>query len=271
MSNTTNNYYKVRTNYYDNYTRKENTEGIIYSSTTNSDHPYHLNVTTWGGINSSMWMPCVSLEFTGNDYTKNEEAEGIKIGEGFNCTFRTDSFFEDSNGYNGCIGFAWTNQSLGNDAVPPNPYGSNFSTEVRRTHEGNQYGLWSESIKNENIKGFTLTLYPETTNKEDDGTVIPSIHQFTSKVSHYVLSYKKPDGVRGKIEDYLSECIDLYYENSISVDHAFGKYNFYLNGKLFESIDDDCIDIDSWEETDGYFTAAFLAAPYLEANLEIMD
>ena len=89
-------YFKVRANYYNNYVRNDNSDSIIfYESNDDMPYPYYYNVITNGGMNQSKWMPCVSLEYTGNEYNNGNTVGGIKIGEGFNCIFKTESFFED--------------------------------------------------------------------------------------------------------------------------------------------------------------------------------
>ena len=103
--NNTNNYYKIRAKYYDSNGNSLSVNAID-DVTEYSDYSAHINASMSGNT-SFTWMSGLALEYTGNEYDSNGNTTGeIKIGEGFSCIFRTDPFFEECNGYNGCIGFA---------------------------------------------------------------------------------------------------------------------------------------------------------------------
>ncbi len=269
MSNLTNNYYKIRAKYY-NSNGDELSVNALDDVSVYSDYSAHIDASMSGG--APTWMSGISVEYTGNEYDSNDNTTGgIKIGEGFNCIFRTDSNFEECNGYNGCIGFAWTKNSFGSEAVPEKAYGANYSTRSRVDNPGYQFGLWSDMFREHDFNGISLTLYPETTHVDNNGNVIPTLHQLTTKISRFELTFCNDSGLCYKYERYLPECIDVCYENSLSVEHSFGKYNFYLNGKLFASIEDSYTNIDTWNDNEGYFTAAFVSSQNLDARLEIKN
>jgi len=252
INNSPNNYYKIRSNYYNEaHSRVNNSGGIPIDSGIINNNPKYINVIS---TEPSAWIPCVSLEYTGNEYKGNTSHGGIKIGDGFNCNFKAETTFANVGGYNGCIAFAWTNDSLGEDVVPEHCHGSIYNKDNAKQ------GLLYSSLQKEGIKGITLTLYPGVTYEWGD---------YSTKVTRYIINCKTSEGFVNFAEE-LPESIDVYYDyNSLSVEHTSGKYNFYMNGILFASINDTIIDMDTWSETEGYFTATMISSPNIEASLTI--
>ena len=131
--------FKVLANYYNNETRADkpyfadddsgnNNTDISNEAEIDITASDQANVYVYGGLNNSRWKPCISLEYSGNTYDGNDNTTGgIKIGEGFDCKFKSETSFMDDGDYRGCIAFTWTNKSLGADAVPEYTYGSNYN------------------------------------------------------------------------------------------------------------------------------------------------
>ena len=247
MNNTNNEFYKLRADLYNNNKERSRSSDIAIETETRECNPKYYNTRV---VELTDLTPYLSLEYTGNEYIYNTNRGGVKINNGFDCLFKVDTAFFDNTGNNGCLGFAWSNASLGENAVPDN------YTEL------GEKGLLGASLYG--LKGVALTLFPDTEDIDDTG--------YTTKVSHSVLFYKpEADIDTGFMSTFDFNSIDLYAYNLLSVRRDSDGYKFYLNNAQIGIINKTGINIDDWEENEGYFTAAILSEPFIEANLEIVD
>jgi len=256
-----NNNFKVLAGYY-NYSN--NRESNINASQS-SDYPKNIKVSATAGL--AEYSHCVSVEYSGNVYNNGITSGGIKIADGFNCTFKADTIFLDNNNSNGCISFVWTNNSLGEDIIPGNCESINYDNAVKP--EKTPKGLFDDSLKEDGIKGLSVTLYPDTTEFTAD--------HYTTKLNRYLISYKTNDNKLHHKYGYLPVITDIFdteglypTDTMLFVEPVQDIYKFYLNGRMFAYIDDDSFNM-GWGENEGYFTTTLIAAPYIDVNLEIRD
>ena len=286
--------FKVLAYYYNNDTRSDKPYDSEIDRGTGSTDPDYANVYVYGGLNNSRWKPCISLEYSGNTYDDDGNTTGgFKIGEGFDCKFKSETTFMDDGDYRGCIAFTWTNKSLGEDAVPEYTYGSNYNIALEndidtvRSITGNinalpTNGLLGGSLaeygsRDNNFKGFSISLY---SSKDFNEEAVP----YTTKLSHYIITYinSKENGTDnnqnsisyfgGELPRSDGEPYDVYYnENTISVYPTEDAYSFYLNGTYIASIERDQLNIDSWGENEGFFTASMIATSLTDASITITE
>jgi len=284
--NSPNKNYKVRANYY-NY---------VFNDSDNNDPNNHrrldnapidvvvdpeetgkyINVTSG---DMSAWVPCVSIEYSGNLYDDNGNTTGdINLDESFDCTFKAEVPFLNNGGYNGCINFTWTNKSLGQNSIPENCIASDYDVAYNEANPENSYGLFDSVLNSTDMNGFSVTFFPSNVYEHDGG-------YYTTQLSRYVLSYKTVS-LEGDCTENLVKhkagnlpqnvnIFDFGGDNAVNtkiyVEHSSDKYNFYLNGILFASVQDIFVDMEKWGNNDGYFTASILTIPYVAANLQIID
>jgi len=263
---TPNNNFKVRACYY-NYS-KDKEDVIDYIGTSSS--PTNVNITADAGV--ADYLPCVAVEYSGNIYDSNENTTGgINLCDDFSCSFKVNTTFVTNNGYDGCIGFAWTNKSLGEDIIPSDCHACNYNEAVTQT---NCIGLFDASLNRTEIKGFSLTLYPSV-----DPVDYIDIY-YRTKLSRYMITYKNTENELVHIAGYFpnNSKVDLFdtdwnlLDIVLSVKYVDGIYEFYINDMFFASIPNNNNEIDmEWGENEGYFTANMIAAHYIEANLDITD
>ena len=288
-----NEYYNVQAFYYNDYTKSVSPTYSEFDSCLNSDYldyKEHIDVYIVGGLNNSKWRPCISMEYTGDRYVnidnKRVSPGGINMNEGFDCKFMSETTFIEDDGYRGCIAFAWTNKSLGTDAVPEYAYGSNYNYAlINNTDDiiavtGNANALPTNGLlgaslakhkeSDNDFEGFSISLY----SSEDFDTT--EIVPYSTKLSHYIITYINSEGNISYFNGELAKCSDIYYDvyygiNTISVYPADDFYNFYLNGIYIASIESDQLKINNNSMSEYYFTASMIATRFTDANLKIME
>jgi len=266
-----NNNYRVRANYYNNEIDYD-IAGKPVVDEYETQSPKNIKLSAYAGVGD--YMPCVAVEYYGGEYINGvEPTGGINLNEGFSCTFKAEDPFFENDGYNGCINFTWTNNSLGMNAVPENCIGSNYNNASQLNSEGNYLGLFDNSLEVDTMNGFSLTFFPSSSYEHIYGNYI-----YTTRLNRYVLSYKTVDGNVAHKVGYLPVNINIFDDEGaetvnteLSIEHSLGNYNFYLNGIMFSSVEENVVDMRNWGNNNGFFTASVINTPYIEANLEIVD